>query len=211
MAGPRQTNATLRNFIATTQGKSYTVTGVTILLVLVIFIVGVFPAISSILFQAQQNGQRTTALDAIATKQTTLRALSTEEESKHAVSLSLNANLPDALNQSDILQNITGMANSAGCTVVSITFANLDAQRNFTAAFGASRALDGKQINITVEGDRSQMETIITELETSRRIYSVVNFSMFKRTDVSANDTTGAAFRMDMQLEVYFWNKTKLS
>src|SRR5689334_6840187 len=119
---PRVTNTALRKFISTTQGKSYTVGAVTVLLVLVIFVAGIFPALSSILFQIQQNGERTEALQKIETKRQTLRALSSEEEEKHALTLSLNSNLPDTLDQKSLFDQINNIVASVGCDLLSVTF-----------------------------------------------------------------------------------------
>jgi Tfp pilus assembly protein PilO len=204
---PRLTNTSLRNFISTTQGKSYTVGAVTILLVLVIFMAGIFPALSSILFQIQQNGERTNALQEIETKRQTLRSLSTEEQSKHAISLSLDANLPDSLDQTGLFTIVNNMVNSVGCQLISVTFNDLESRRNFVAAFGAAQALDGKAMNITVTGNRAQMEAFVGAMENSRRVFNIVNLSMFNEDTSSSNSAD--SFRMDLQTEVYFWNQAK--
>jgi len=48
---PRFSSKQLSTFIATSRGKSYTVTAITAVLIIILVLVGVYPAISAILNQ----------------------------------------------------------------------------------------------------------------------------------------------------------------
>jgi cell division protein FtsX len=74
-------NDSLRTFIQTSKGKSYTVAAITILLVVVMFIFGVYPAISAIVAQINDNATRESVLSQIETKRDTLRTLVQTEQS----------------------------------------------------------------------------------------------------------------------------------
>jgi len=206
---PRFSSSTLRNFIATAQGKSYTIGVVTILLILVIFLVGVFPALSSIFLQIEQNSNRTQALEQIEIKRQTLRTLSVEESDKHAVTLSLNAYLPDKFDQVGIFNQLNEMATDTGSVLMAVTFINVESRRDLPAIFGTPLALDGKVINLTVEGDRTELEEFVTLMEESRRIYNIVNLSLFKVDETTLTGQSISQFKMDMQVETYFWNQAK--
>jgi Tfp pilus assembly protein PilO len=205
---PRFSSTTLRNFIATTQGKSYTVVVVTVLLVIVIFLAGVFPALSSIFLQIEQNNSRTEALSQIETKRQTLRTLTAEEAEKRAVALSLDANLPSELDQIGIFTSLSNIAEDSGGELVAATFVSIELRRNLPTVFGTPLALDGIVINLTVEGDRTELEEFITLMEESRRIFNIMNMSLFKVDETTFTGDTLSQFKMDMQVEAYFWDQS---
>ncbi len=200
----------LRKFIATQQGKSYTVVSITLLLVLVIFLVGVFPAISAITFQIQENSNRQTTLEAMEQKRLILRDLITEEKSKRAVTFALQASLPDSLAQAELFTDIQALVKNSGGVLNAVGFTDLESKRALATLFNAPIALDGKTLSLNVDGNRTDIENLFTALEGSRRIYNIRNFSVFKINGAEGSGSSAKLLRLDLKAEVYFWNKTKL-
>jgi Tfp pilus assembly protein PilO len=198
----------LRDFIKTTRGKSYTVAAVTTFLVLGLFLFAVFPATSSIFAQVRENDERELALRQIEAKRQTIRDLLSFEQQNRVNTVALSMSLPDDLQQSTILEDIQILAASSGVQVANLRFTGIESSRsNFDEFEIDSDVLDGKVVNIGVDGSRTQIQNFVTALEASRRVFNIQNLSISRREQ----DSTSPIFRINIQAEVYFWNLEKLS
>jgi Tfp pilus assembly protein PilO len=185
------------------------VISVTLLLVLAIFLFGVFPAISAITFQIQENNNRQDTLTALEQKRVILRNLIAEEKSKRAVTIALQASMPDDLLQAQLFTDIQKLTKNSGAVLTAVAFADLESKRALSTLFTAPLALDGKLMTLNVEGNRADLENLFTVLENSRRIYNIREFNVFKKGSAETAGPNDKILIMDVKAEVYFWNKSK--
>lgn len=198
----RFTNDSLRSFIKTSKGKSYTVAAITILLIVIMFIFGVYPAVGAIIAQVNDNTARENVLAQIETKRNTLRSLVLTEQSNHAVSLSLETNMPSSLDQETLYNRLVDLAKKANVSVISTNFSTVEKRRQLDVVFSTTEALQGGLLTLTVEGERDALEACLEELEMYRRIFNVRGLSMEKQDTSKAS----SPFKMILQLEVYYWD-----
>ncbi len=198
----RFTNESLRTFIQTSKGKSYAVGAVTILLVVVMFIFGVYPAVGAIIAQVNDNASREDVLSQIEEKRDTLRSLVLTEQSNHAVSLSLETNMPSSLDQETLYNRLVDLAAKSNVSVVSTNFSTIERRRQLNVVFSTTEALQGGLLTLTVEGERDDLEVCLEELENYRRIFNVRGLSM-EKLDTSK---VSSPFKLILQLEVYYWD-----
>lgn len=198
----------LREFIATSQGKSYTVLVVTTVLVLLIVLLGIFPAVSAILLQVEQNNTRHLAVGEIDSKRLVLRDLTAEQNTKPAVVAALNAAIPDGdIAQDKVFTFIQKTMAANQLKFSTVSFGELEKRRSLESAFRVNATIDGMIMNLSADGTRKQIEEFIADLEDSRRIYNIRNLTVRKVDQTSAS----SIFRMDVQAEIYFWNDEKKS
>jgi Tfp pilus assembly protein PilO len=192
----------LRNFIQTSRGKSQTVAATTILLLLAMFLFGVYPALGAIIEQIDVNAKRTDALGQIETKRLTLRDLVVEEGEKEAVALALNTSLPDELDQEALLSSIIGLVQETDNVLLAINFSSVESRRLVYKVFATSKALHADVITISLGGERASLEEFLRKLENARRIVNLRNISLEK--DDKGGETR--PFRLEVQGEVYYWS-----
>lgn len=202
---PRFTSKILKQLLSTSQGKSYTVAAITILLVLILFVVGIFPAVSSILFQVTENDSRRTALETIEEKRQIMRKLIGEEAEKKAVSLALETYMPDEIDQKYTLAKIAEIATEAEGNLIGVGFTRLDLAKNLQQVYNiTSPLLDGYIVQISYEGSSASLEEFIEIMESKKRLFNIIDMSIFKQE--LEESITNQPFRMEMQAEIYYWN-----
>ncbi len=200
----------LREFIATSKGKSYTVTIVTLLLIMVLLFFAVVPAFNSILTQVRQNEERLEALAEIDQKRESLRLLLNKHNENLAVAVGLQDSLPNELNQEDIVEDLVDFSSSSRAELRSIRFVNLAGRSRLTQLFQVDPTInialiDGAIVNLTVEGERSELRAFILAMEQSRKIYSIKSFNI-ARVEQQGDVVGRGPFILNLQAETYFWN-----
>lgn len=203
---PRFSNPTLQKLLTTAKGKSYTVSVVTVGLIIILLLVGVFPVVSSVFFQVSENQNKQQALTEIAEKSNTLTSLVQQEQTKRAVSLALDEYLPDGIGQEGVYTTINEIVGQTGVELASISFSDIEKRRSLRKEFKVGKTIAAKVLKISVRGSRSQLEKFITQLESARRIINILNLSEYKVDDpgVYSGD-----YRLEIQAEVYYWEKNE--
>lgn len=198
---PRFSNPQLEKLLQSSQGKSYTVTAVTVLLLVVLVLIGVFPAVSAILFKINENGDRLDALAQITLKETTLRGLISREQDTTAVTAALNYYMPDAVSQDSIYRLVAQQGEISGAEILNIRFSDIGEKRSLVREFKVPNTVGGKVVNISASGSRNVLLELLRGLEESRRIINILGFSEFRSDTVDPD-----SFRMEIQAEFYFWD-----
>ncbi|MCA9379425.1 type 4a pilus biogenesis protein PilO [Candidatus Dojkabacteria bacterium] len=195
----------ITSLVATEQGKSYTVAAVTLFLLLIMIAFGIFPVVSAVFTGIESNAVKTELLAEMKQKQQIVRGLIVEESEKHAVSLALEAALPDDMGQVKFLNDLDSLANSTGTTINILNFGALDTKRELKIIFNLTSKLKGSSVSLSVAGTRSSLEKFIAGLEQMRRIVNIQAFAIAK---VDEDGTKGAQFanlfKIDIQAEIYY-------
>lgn len=195
--------------ISTRQGQSYAVLAGTLLLVIVLFGFGVYPLVSSIVYENEQNTIRQENLNKMEQKLSTLRQLIAEDQAKKSVSVALQSVFPDDVSQVNLIQDVTDTAKTDGVVIFSFGFGDLDTKRELDKIFSTKNPLTAKTLNMAVVGSRSEIETFIADLENMRRIVNITSMSIGKNIDEPTANRD--PFRLDFQAEVYYAQKAATS
>lgn len=207
---PRLDSKKLRDFISTSKGKSYTVAISTVALILLLVVVGIFPAVNSILYQVQENDRKLGVLGTMDTKITTIRSLVQQEQLKPTISAALDKALPNGVSQEVLFDLINQGASENSVTINSLAFGEPSLSRKLPLVFiGLSPYVDSKIVTITLTGPKDDLEKFLSFLENTRRIFNVQSVSMFKLEDESGVVTSSTPSGMNISSEVYFWNTNK--
>lgn len=202
----RLRSQTLRFLIQTSQGKSYTVTFATGLLVLIMMMVALFPAASSIFARLTENTQREGAVEQINSKLTNIRTLAAKEQTARTLSVAISDLIPNGFNQDDVLAELLTLANQNQVNLINYRTADLEPTADSLRALGAlSSKASGKIITLTVDGGRGQLENLIAALENSIRVFNIRSISYSLLTSTQDIFVAGTAFRMTITFETYFW------
>lgn len=198
-------NQRLNALLSTRQNQSYALILVTIFIVLILIGVGVFPIISSILYQTEQNALKSEVLTRMETKERNLRTLISTESQKREVSLALNAALPDKLLQSEILDSLNELVERNEVELIFVSFADIQDRRVIQELFSLPNPMYAKTLTIGLNGSRSGLQEFFAELEDLRRVTNVLTVSLSRR---EANDLVpipvGKEYTLNVQAEIYF-------
>jgi Tfp pilus assembly protein PilO len=203
----RSSAAKLADFLTrTSQGKAYAVTIATILLALLVFFAGVAPAFDATLLQYSENQKKVVAIGDLQNKLASMQTLITEEEQKRGMVELLNQKLPDTLREEDIIIEIDKLAAQNSLNLVSVNFSQLERNKNISALYAVNSKVQGKYVTIDTEGDVQNLNTFVTALEKSTRVFNITNINFqrkerFNSIDAAANNT----FRMNIRFETYYW------
>lgn len=196
----------LRQFLKTTQGRTYTVAFFTGLLVLVLILVALFPAFSSIFTQLTENGEREQALALIDEKNTTIRTLLSTEQQSRAISVALREVLPDNYDQAQMLREILQVIDETEVVMSGVRFAERETNpRQLRELQNLQGFVDFRIVTITIDGTRSNLELFLRRLESHQRVYNVRNVTTNVLADEDGGMNAITPFRMNIQTEIYFW------
>lgn len=198
---------TLQFFLATTQGKTYTITFLTGLLLLVMIFIALLPAASAIVAQVAENKERQAALAEMNQKLTSIRALSANEQTNRAYSVALTDILPNGFDQASVLAELLSMADQADVNLTTYRTANsTDSNPPILRELGAlGNRIGVANITLVVEGGRGQLEGLVNQLETSFRVINIKTMTMSLITQQDEIFAAGTAFRLTLSAEVFYW------
>lgn len=191
--------------LSTRQRQSYALVAITAFVALVLIGIGVFPIISSILYQLEQNGQKNEILVRMQTKEQNLRTLISAERQKREVTLALNAALPDTLMQSDFVESVNEIASKNQITLVFISFSEIQERRILREVFNLAVDMQGKTVAIGAYGSRAGLQTLLADLEDLRRVTNTMSYTLARREDNELEEIQqGQEYNLTMQAEIYF-------
>lgn len=188
----------LDDIMATTQGKTYTVFTVTLLVVVLLIVFAISPAYLSITNQISRNNAKMAYLADLDKKEETLRSLTNQEADLADEIDILNTDFKDKRNDEFMLSNMSKMASTYNCDLTSMTFGenkvptipDLTLYPEFTAV----------PTTITVSCDLAGLESFLAHVESFPSTMSIKTISY----GVVQNEKYG----MTIEAEYYFWNKT---
>lgn len=193
------------SLLNTRQKQSYALVAGTVLIQLLLIFGGVFPVISSILFQLEQNGTKSAILAQMETKETNLRTLINTETQKRPVTLALNAALPDGIDQSEFLDSINELAAKNSGVLIFLSFSEIPERRDLQQIFFLGSKMDGMVVTIGANGSRSGLQAFFAEVEAMRRVVNVTSFSLSRREENDLEPIKpGEEYNLNIQAELYF-------
>jgi hypothetical protein len=206
---PQRSRSTrrLNELLATSQNKSYFVGAVTVIFIVIMTMVGILPAYSAFTFQYEENNKRDQLIEKLSNKLKVSQTLSKEYDSKIAIVNYFAESFPDNPDQEGIVDLIKEMVAANKSYLEKITF-----NKNPTTTFIQSALepeIQAQQVGITVHGTQSDLLTIISELESSRRILNIFSVTLDRKPQevIDTGNATNGEFLLNVQMEYYFYKK----
>jgi hypothetical protein len=194
----------LRQFLTTAQGKTYTVTFFTGLLVLILVVFVMLPSFTAIFGQLAENSEREAALQQVELKNSTIRTLLAQEQQNRAITVALQQNFPDKYNQSEISAHIIKLAEESSVFLTGVRFGKMDLKRPAFQPFPAE-TVDGKTLAISAVGSKGDLEKFVAAFENSQRIYNIRSINLAVNLNKQGEIDATAPFLISIQADIYYW------
>ena len=195
----RSSNLSL--ILESTQGKTYTVILVTILVIALLLFVAALPAYLSITNQLVRNEAKTKYLGDLDTKLEHLKELSEQEKSYTEEIDILNSLFKEKRNDEFIIANISKLAEKNNCKLFNLGFSETEVPS--ISELGGFSLFSAVPVTITLNGDLVNLEKFLKDLENFPATITVKSVNYSKDSD---NVAAPNAFNMVINAEYYFWN-----
>lgn len=198
----------LNAFLKTSEGASYFTVAATVIMLIVLFLFGVFPTISTILFQTTENEKRADYLDKANTKMATLDKLYKDGQDKIETVKRLNYYFPDAFNQEAVYTELNDLVAKHSIILTSLAFSEVDQTRRLDTEYRTDSPLRAKIVRVSVSGARSALVNFLKDIESAPRLYNPKNVTLFPLE--SSQQTGGQVdqYGLEIQLETFYWDTT---
>lgn len=196
-------NKQLQSLLSTQQGKTYTVFGVTLLVVVVMFFAAIRPSWISITNKLSENQTKSEFIEQADDKISTLKTLGTSYEEYRPEINYMNYYLPETPNESFFLYNITRMATYKNLTLSFIKVGKSDyVEDERLSEVPNTDILSQNKVSLTISGNIAALEEFVTELEGLGKIFNInsINYSILETEDQSD------LWQMSIQGYIYFWD-----
>lgn len=195
----------LNDFLSTSQRKTYFIAFATLLFVIIITLGGILPAFSSLTFQSEENARRQDAITKLEKKLETAKKLTTEYSQEALLVDYFSKIFPNNIDQQYLISRINTMVTRNNSYLASINFSQ-EPSSNFLKT-DLSLEVSGSIVSIFLEGNLSDLQNILNEIEDSRRVFNIVSI-FFDKKDIlkqqqesfQRGDST-----MNLQVEVYYY------
>lgn len=202
---PKFESAQLIKFLTTnSQGKSYATIAGTIILLVVMFLLGVFPTVSTILQQISINGNRATYLAKLESNLSALRTLGQQQTALAPEVETLNELLPTQLPQVEIVAEVAEMSEALSVNLTGVSFSDMDSRRNLFREIKVDKKVSGHQVKISVEGPKQNLIDLVARLEASHRVFNLTSVALVA-VDTRSGVPIGT-FQLDLTAEFYYWD-----
>jgi Tfp pilus assembly protein PilO len=199
-------NNSLQELLKTTQGKTYTVIIVTIILIVLMFSVAIVPAYRSVTDQIAQNRVKSEYLEQLSKKEDILRILANQENQYRQEIDIINQIYQSRQNDEFVLANLNSLANQFNIRISSFGFSNKTLQNSSFAELDSFANLQRITINLSLEGDLQDFQYFLNSLESLPLVISVTNINYGLNT--STERDIRYRYIMNLQAEYYFWNES---
>ncbi len=196
-------NKQLQSILSTQQGKTYTVFGVTLFVVVVMFFLAIRPSWVSITNKLSENETKSEYIAQAEDKLSTLKTLGDSYERRRPDINYLNTYLPETPEESFVLYNLTRMAIYKNLRMSFVKVGKTDyVEDEKLAEVPNTDILSENKFTITLEGNIDALEEYVKELENLGRIFNIESISY---SILETEDQTDL-WQMTAQGYVYFWD-----
>lgn len=190
----------LQEILNSREGRVVTLGAVSTIALILLVVLGIFPAVNSILAQIEQNQEREVALIQIDDSIDTLVTLSQEVQEKEDLANVLRNVMPRGFSQELVLERVFALGESAEVEFSNVRFFNTPVNRErILAEEFSSLPINSKQMSIQLRGTIAQIQSYINLLEDSRYIFNLQNVDLQR-----ASQSIGLLYQSNIQLEIYY-------
>lgn len=195
----------------TKEGQSYTVAGITFLLIVLVLVFGVIPSLSATVEQMSENQVRRDTLEALDQKIYNLGQLSFQYNEKQRVVQIFNDSFREGFDHEYVVKLINDAIVRNQIFFASISFTEVDPNFQENAISENIRNLDNNvkayTISLRVEGRKDSLVNFVRELENSKYIFNIESISLSGNDDTTVFDIQeGREFSLNLQIQTYYWD-----
>lgn len=186
--------------------KSYFTTGVTILFIVIMSIVGLLPSISSLSSQLEDNTKRDTIITSLEKKLDDLKSLTLEKDSIQGTVEYFNTIIPNHEDQENTINLLNVMADKHNVFISNFLFDrdNRELQDKITTTYGEN--IKAMYLSISLDGDRQGISGFLADVESSAKILNISDL-VLNRVKV-LNDlgiVTGTTYNVNLKFIIYYY------
>lgn len=197
----------LNELLENGKSRSLFATAVTALFVVILAVVGIVPAYSSIGLQVEENKERDIAIQKLQKKLSDLQALTKESQDKKTLLDFFNSIFPKQLDQQALNSAIVTLSEKNGVYVSSLTFSRDVDLTNFALQSGIGENVKAVNIILVMEGAKDSLVKFANDIEVSRLLMHVSNLSLTRKSDVEvASSANGLDYFSTMQLYFFYFD-----
>ncbi|BCX13653.1 MAG: hypothetical protein KatS3mg085_185 [Candidatus Dojkabacteria bacterium] len=197
-------NFDLNKYLQSSKQKSYFVTAVTLSLVVLVFLVGILPAYSAIVFQIDQNKKRDEATKTLQAVIEQFKNFINQEENEFTILSTFNDIFPEKMDQSSVIEDFVNFTKQRDIELKSISFSQVQREIPLQREFKTRDVVKYQYASINVAGSRRNILDLIEDVERSKRIYNIVNLEISK--DYRGLPNT-SEFNATIRVEFYWTQK----
>ena len=194
----------INQLLANGQKKSYFTIGVTILFVVVMSIVGVVPALSSLGSQAEDNSKRDEIIKKLDTKLNNLKSLTLAKDSQSELIDYFNEIMPNEVDQKGYVNLVAELDQKNGLEVGSFVFdkESRDLVDRISGQYG--ERVKPMYLTVLIDGQKDQVLAFMKSVEESARIMDINDFSLIRvPTYDNSGVLTGTTYNLTLKLIIY--------
>ncbi len=198
------TNPQFARLTATVERKTYTVVGVTLLVVILLVFFAIRPAVGSIFERLNENEEKRDILGKMDAKYDTLLSLSNQEQQREDQLALLENSYPSNKQEEFPIANTIEMINRNGLRFTSIGVNDATTK----SALDATKLGTNTKffvINISVEGERANFIKFVKELEDFPRIFNIQKIAMTPLDN--SQGSTNREIKGEIEAEIYYYTQ----
>jgi len=195
----------LNQLLATGKNKSYFTVGITVLFVVVMSIIGVVPAVSSLSSQAEDNIKRDEILGKMETKLKALKTLALQQDQNAELVSYFSKIMPDSINQKQVLDLLNSMAVSRNVFLSSFTFDNESRESVDRAKILYGEKVNAQLITLQSSGSKEDIISFLKDIDTSAYIMSVEDFSINRNTTITESGNSETIYIFNLKVLTYYF------
>jgi hypothetical protein len=172
-----------------------------------VFIAGVLPAYSAIVFQIEQNKKRDEVSNVLKLKIDQFKSLIEQEEKEKTILNKFNEIFPAGVYQSALISDFEKFALQNNLSLNGVSFSKVQREVPLSKQFKVRKNVDYSFVSINVQGSRRGVLDMIKDLENSVRIYNVVDVDIARRRELDEEGRlVGSDFDATINVEFYWTN-----
>lgn len=181
----------ISKYLEGSKNKSYFVTAVTILFLVMFIILGVVPAYNAVVAQYNQNKDRDIAIEQLTTKINNLKALDKQNLEKASLIEYFNKVFPSSVSQDKVIEQFFTLAEKNSVFVSNVSFSDQSTRAPLGQTFQVGPQVNYLVSSITVEGSQVGLQTFVQDLENSRTIFNVLSIDLAKKSEEEIETDSG--------------------
>lgn len=193
----------LNQLLSTGKNRSYFTVGTTVLFVVVMSIVGVVPAISSLSSQAEDNVKRDRIITKLEKKLSDLKTLTLSKEQNTSLVDYFNQIMPEDEHQESTINLINALASKRGLIVSSFIFDKENRELIDKVTVNYGDRIGGMFLTIQGEGSKQGILEFIKDIEASALIMEAQDISISRTTGALDAGGNGIRYILNLKLIIY--------
>lgn len=200
----RLKNPQLDNLFKTTQNKTYSIVGITILTVGVFIFLAIRPSYSKIMELREEIEKKEALLQKLVKKRENIQYLVAQKDSISEQLIYFDEAMPQKAEEGYMIANLAAIADREGMTLRSISF-NREVEREYENET-AEHDIQIMQVSLSLNGDYEQIETFVDHLSKFPRIFDIrsVSYSRDETEDEEGNNNADNDLRVGISFFAFY-------